>query len=75
MVEESGILNRSRICCFLFMDVSCRDSPPTQVKPTEGYISSTVSTIYALNVPCRRLHTPQCQLDWNCWFQSPPENQ
>lgn len=62
MVEESGILNRSRICCL-----------PTPVQQTESYIRSTVSTIYALNAPCRRLHTPQCQLDWNSWFQ-PPKN-
>ncbi|ELR06878.1 hypothetical protein GMDG_08169 [Pseudogymnoascus destructans 20631-21] len=25
MVEEPGILNRSRICCFLFMDDNCRE--------------------------------------------------
>ena len=71
MVEESGILNRSRICCFLFMDDNCRESLPTPVQQTESYIRSTVSTIYALNAPCRRLHTPQCQLDWNSWFQPP----
>ncbi|OBT54998.1 hypothetical protein VE04_05334 [Pseudogymnoascus sp. 24MN13] len=74
MVEEPSILNRSRICCFLFMDDNCRESLPAPVEQTESYINSTVSTIYALNAPCRRLHAPQCQLDWNCWFQAPPEN-
>lgn len=73
MVEESSLLNRSRINCFLYMDARCSDSLP-QAPRSERYIGSEIGTMYALMQQCRTLHTPTCQLHWQAWFQDHPSN-
>jgi hypothetical protein len=73
MVEETGILNRSRINCFLYMDACCRQSLPTQQR-SERYIGSEIGTMHALMQQCRTLHTPTCELHWQAWFQDHPNN-
>lgn len=73
MVEETGILNRSRINCFLYMDACCSKSLPQEPR-SERYIGSEIGTMYALMQQCQTLHTPTCKLYWQAWFQDHPNN-
>jgi hypothetical protein len=72
MVEETGILNRSRINCFLYLDFRLTRSLPRQPR-TERYVGSAIGEAYALMDQCRSLHTPRCQVHWEAWMQDHPE--
>lgn len=73
LVEESGVMNKSRINCFLYMDTKLRASEVPRRQRTSDQIQTAIVFLSVEMNQCRLLHqaTP-CTLSWNAWMEDHP---
>jgi hypothetical protein len=77
IVEESGVLNKSRINCFLYQDARITEMElPRQnnQRPQEAYIQRISALLVAEMNQCRALHHIRCLFHWDAWMQDHPAN-
>ena len=69
IIEESGVLNRTRINCFMYLDSVLRNSLPRQDRSAH-YIASVTGVAAAVMHQCRAVHPArQCEVHWECWME------
>lgn len=75
MVEESGIMNKSKINCFLYMDTKLLATEIPRRQRTLDQIQTSLVHLSVEMNQCRLLHdaTP-CTLSWHAWMEDHPNN-